>query len=41
MDLALKEEIEKEIRADMFLSSDPFDMLKRFFRSKDSFLHHE
>ena len=27
---------EKEVRADLFLSADPFEELKRFFRSKDS-----
>ena len=32
-----KDEREKLIRADMFLSSDPFSFLKQYFKSKDSF----
>ena len=31
----IKEAKEKQIRADMFLSEDPFEPLKRFFKSKD------
>ena len=32
----IKEAREKQVRADLFLSEDPFEPLKRFFKSKDS-----
>ena len=32
----IKEAREKQVRADIFLSEDPFEPLKRFFKSKDS-----
>ena len=32
----MREEREKQIRADIFLSEDPFEPLKRFFKSKDN-----
>jgi hypothetical protein len=38
LDAAIREEREKQIRADMFLVEDPFHFLKKFFKSKDSYL---
>ena len=32
----IKEAREKQIRADIFLCDDPFEELKKFFKSKDS-----
>ena len=36
--IASKEEREKEIRAEMFLCADPFDFLRRFFKSRDEIM---